>query len=159
MEEVGEIHVQIPAEYADDIPQFVSELESSPSVKDINVHAATLENVFLELARNVDQKGSKHFFFLPAFILFFQSYVKTEQKVMGKPTQAALDLSSIPTPYLSRWVLEALPSLLGWVEYNLGKKIFFLCQKFLPTPRNAPMGSKGSFTGSKMVKNFWWKLS
>jgi hypothetical protein len=34
-----------------------------------------------------------------------------------------------------------------------------LCQKFLPTPRNAPMGSKGSFTGSKMVKNFWWKLS
>ena len=77
---------------------------------------------------------------------------------MGSPESgcSGFEFRTYP-PYLSPWVLGAFLSLLGWVQYNLGKKIF-LCQKFLPTLRNAPMGSKGSFTGSKMVKNFRSKI-
>jgi ABC-type multidrug transport system ATPase subunit len=56
IEEADEVHVQIPSEYVDRIPKFIKDLESLPSVANINVHAATLETVFLELAKNVAQK-------------------------------------------------------------------------------------------------------
>ena len=67
----------------------------------------------------------------------------------GNQIQAVLDLSFIPPPYLSPWVLGAFPSLLGWVQDNI-RKNFFLCQKFLPTPR--PLwGQRGPPQGQKFL--------
>jgi len=55
VKEADEVHVQIPSEYVDNIPEFLQELEKLPSVEKINVLAATLETVFLELAKTVTQ--------------------------------------------------------------------------------------------------------
>ena len=67
--------------------------------------------------------------------------------------QAILDLSGVPTPLSISVGIGSIPKPFGLGLVQPRKK-FFLSQKFLSTPRNAPMGSTGSLQGQK-----WSKIS
>ena len=58
-------------------------------------------------------------------------------------SQAVLDLGVVPSPYLFPLVLGAFLSLLGWVEYTLKEKIFFVSEISADPPEMPLWGQRG----------------
>ena len=101
------------------------------------------------------QRRHSRIFWYTSFENSFCQKLKLFCQAWGNQRQAILDLGSGPPPpiYL-REFWEHSQNIWGGLSTNLEKKMF-LCEKFLPTPRNAPMVSKGLLVGSKMTQIFW----